>query len=180
MVVKKFKDKKIIIRKILPSDLKRAREFQLNINSLIAEDAKIMAKNPKSLKEEKDFLKDIFKKIRKKKGVYVVSECDDKILGLAEITLSVERSDHVANFGIAIITGYRGMGVGKAMMLEVIKLAKKELKPKPKIIKLEVFSNNKPAIKLYQNIGFKKVAKVPDQIQYKDKLIDELIMLLYL
>lgn len=65
-------------------------------------------------------------------------------------------------------------------MRETIKLAKKELKPKPRIIRLSVFANNKPAIGLYRKIGFKKVASVPKQLQYKGRLIDEIIMLLYL
>ncbi len=72
------------------------------------------------------------------------------------------------------------MGLGKFLTQEVIKLAKKELKPAPKIIKLEVYVNNKPAIGLYKKMGFKIVAKIPKQIQYKGKLIGEYIMLKYL
>jgi len=51
------------------------------------------------------------------------------------------------------------------------------LKPKPKIIRLNVFPTNKPAISLYRKFGFKKVAKIPKQISYLGKLIDEIIML---
>jgi len=69
-----------------------------------------------------------------------------------------------------------GLDFGK----EILKLAKKELKPKPKIIRLSVFSTNKPAISLYKKIGFKIVAKIPKQISYKGKFIDEVIMLLCL
>jgi ribosomal protein S18 acetylase RimI-like enzyme len=63
-------------------------------------------------------------------------------------------------------------------MEEIIKLAKKELRPGLKIIRLSVYSNNKIAIALYKKYGFKEVAKIPKQIQYKGKLIDEIIMLL--
>jgi ribosomal protein S18 acetylase RimI-like enzyme len=43
---------------------------------------------------------------------------------------------------------------------------------------LSVFSTNKPAIGLYKKYGFKTVTKIPKQIQYQGKLIDEIIMLL--
>ena len=59
-------------------------------------------------------------------------------------------------------------------MQEVMKLAKKELKPTPKIFQLEVYENNKPAIGLYKKMGFKIVAKVPKQIQHKDLILDTL------
>ncbi|PIV12707.1 MAG: GNAT family N-acetyltransferase, partial [Candidatus Nealsonbacteria bacterium CG03_land_8_20_14_0_80_36_12] len=49
---------------------------------------------------------------------------------------------------------------------------------KPKIIRLSVFPTNKAAIGLYKKLGFKKVAKISKQIQYKGKLVDEIIMLL--
>jgi ribosomal protein S18 acetylase RimI-like enzyme len=63
---------------------------------------------------------------------------------------------------------------------EVIKLAQKKFEPTPKIIKLEVLINNTPAQCLYKKIGFKKVARLPKQIQYNGKLIDELVMFLEL
>lgn len=62
-------------------------------------------------------------------------------------------------------------------MAEVLKLAKKELRPRPKIIKLSVYSKNKIAQNLYKKFGFKKVAKIPKQFQYKGKLLDEVIMI---
>jgi len=84
----------------------------------------------------------------------------------------------VAKANKKIISACRGVGMGKYLMAEVIKLAKRELKPKPEIIRLSVFSNNKPAISLYRKIGFKEVGRIPKQIQYQGKLVDEIIMLL--
>jgi len=65
-------------------------------------------------------------------------------------------------------------------MKEILKLAKRKLKPKPKIILLSVFSTNNIAINLYKKFGFKKVAKIPKQFQYKGKLVDEIVMMRYL
>ena len=109
-----------------------------------------------------------------------MAECNNKIIGATDIELDRWRRNHIGKFGITIIQGYRGIGLGKHLMSEVIKLAKKELKPSPKIIQLEVYTNNKPAIALYKKMGFKIVAKLPKQIQWKGKLIDELVMLKFL
>jgi ribosomal protein S18 acetylase RimI-like enzyme len=180
MEKKVFSGKKIIIRKISRKDLKNARNFLDFINSFIAEDAKILINKKLSLKEEKEWLGECLKKLKRKKEVKLMAEHNGIIVGLTGIDSGRWRESHVGNFGITIRKGYRGIGLGKYLMEEIIKLAKKELKPRLKIIRLSVYSNNKLAIALYKKYGFKGVAKIPKQIQYKEKLVDEIIMLLYL
>ena len=94
--------------------------------------------------------------------------------------LLMGRKNHVAEIGITIAKGYRGIGLGRYMMKRILELAKTELKPNPKIIRLSVYANNVPAISLYKKIGFKRVAKIPKQIQYGRKLVDEIVMILEL
>lgn len=177
MQTKIFGDKKIIIRKAVKSDLKNAKKFQVFINSLVAEEAKLLMNKKATLKEEKEFLERILKGIKDKTKIYLVAECGDKIIGATDIELDRWRRNHIGKFGITIIQGYRGIGLGKHLMSEVIRLAKKELNPKPKMIQLEVYTNNKPAINLYKKMGFRIVAKLPKQIQWKGKLVDELVMI---
>jgi ribosomal protein S18 acetylase RimI-like enzyme len=179
METKIFKDKKIIIRKVDKSDLKRVKDFQKFINALVQEEAKILWKEKVNAKTEKEFLERLIKSVKNKKKVYLLAQDGDKMIGSASIELLAQRKDHIAKFGISISDGYRGMGLGKYLMGEIIKLAKKELDPKPKIIQLEVYSNNKPAIALYKKMGFKQVAKIPKGIQHKGKLVDEFVMFLY-
>ena len=167
--------KNIKIRKLLPSDLKRAKMFQSFINSLIEQEAMISANKKKSLKEEKEWIKGALKNMRKKRQIVLVAQEKNKVVGIAEIKLEKERRSHVGEFAISIKKEYRGMGLGKKLTTEILKLAKKELKPK--IIRLSVFSQNKIAQKLYKKFGFKKVAKIPKQIQYKGRLIDEIVMI---
>jgi ribosomal protein S18 acetylase RimI-like enzyme len=45
------------------------------------------------------------------------------------------------------------MGLGECLMREILNLAEKELKPRPKIIRLSVFSTNKIAQNLYKKNG---------------------------
>ena len=173
----KIKLEKIKIRKILKSDLKRAKEFQNYINSLIEEEAMILLNKKKSLSEEKEWLKTKLKNKTQNKEVSLLAEYDSKIAGSAHIKLKTGRESHVGEFGISIRKEYRGIGLGEKIMSEVLNLAKKELKSKPKVFRLSVFPNNKPAMNLYKKIGFKIVARIPKQLQFKNKLLEEVIMI---
>lgn len=180
MKVKKFGDKKITIREIGKSDLRNAKKFQDFINSFICEDAKLSMNKEISTKDEAEFLKNTLKAVKDKKRVYLVAECDGEIAGTTSIEQDRWRLNHVGRYGITIKDKYRGIGLGTYMTKEIIKQAQRNFKPKPKIIKLEVYVNNKPAIGLYKKMGFKIVGKIPKQIQWKGKLIAEYIMLKYL
>ena len=180
MVTKIFRDKKIIIRMAVNSDFKNVKKFQVFINSLVEEEAKLLMNKKATIEEEREFLKTMLKGVKNKKRIYLIAERDDKVVGSASVELDRWRRNHIGKLGITIINGYRGMGLGKHLMSEVIRLAKKELNPSPKIIQLDVYANNKPAINLYKKMGFKIVAKLPKQIQWKGKLIAEYVMLKYI
>src|SRR3989344_2368192 len=168
-----FNGKKITIRTIKKSDVKKAKAFWEFINSLIKEDAMILQNKKATPKAEIEFLENILKTKNKKTGVFLVAECDGNIVGSPNIPLEKWRRSHIGKFGIAIRNGYRGIGLGKCLMAEIIKLAKKELKPRLKIVQLEVYANNEPAMQLYKKMGFTIVARRPKQVQYKGKLIDD-------
>jgi len=178
MKVKVFDGKKIKIRKISKSDLKKVKKFQEFINSLIEEKVFIQQNKKFNLKEEIAWLKEKIKKIKEKKAVILIAEHENKIVGSAEIKLDWGRQEHIGHYGIAIRKEYRKMGLGTYLTKEILKLAKKELKPSPKIIRLSVYSPNKIAIKLYKKFGFKEVARIPKQGKFKNKLVSETIMLL--
>lgn len=179
METKTFGDKKITIRKLSKSDFRNAKKFQEYINSLVREEAKLSMNKEVSLKEEKDFLNSALVGIKNKKRVYIFAESDGKIVGVSNIEQKKGRMSHIGLFGITIRDGYRGLGLGKALMQEVIKAARKDLSPQPKIIELEVYTNNKPAIGLYKKLGFKTVAKIPHRMNWKGKLIGVYVMLKY-
>ena len=175
-----FGDKKLSIGTIEKKDLKNLKTFQIFINSLVEEDAKILMNEKATLKDEKDFIGDALKSIKSKNKVFVIARDGNKIVGNTSIERQRWRRNHMGRFAIAIAREYRGIGLGKHLISEVIKSAKKEFGADLKVIQLEVLANNKPAIALYKKAGFKIVAKVPKQIQYKGKLIGEYIMVKYL
>lgn len=177
METKTFGDKKIIIRSISKKDLKNPKKFQVFINSLIEENAKILMNKKATIKQEIGYIKGVLDGAKNKTSVQIVAECDNKIVGNTDIKLEPYSRNHIGKFGIVIKNGYRGIGLGNYLMSEVIKLAAKGLNPRPKIIQLEAHINNKPAISLYKKMGFKIVAKIPKQLQYNGKLVGEVIMM---
>jgi len=175
MKIKIFGNKKIKIRAFSAKDLKTPKKFQEFINSLIEEEAPIILNKKVSIREEGKWLRNNLREIENQKSVYLIAEDKDTVVGIASIRLGRGRESHVGNFSISIKRNYRGMGLGSYLMKEVIKMTKRKLKPK--ILRLEVFPINKPAISLYKKFGFKRVAKIPKQIQYKGKLIDSIVMI---
>ncbi len=175
--VKMFNSKKILIREISRNDLKRTKDFLNFINSLVKEDAQILYNKRVSLKEEKEWLKKEVSEVKKRKRVVIIAEDvkNRKIVGICDAQLRKYRQSHVCELGISIRKEYRGIGLGKFLMKSCIQTAKERLKPK--IFRLSVFSTNKIAINLYKKLGFKKVARIPKQLQYKNKLVDEIVMI---
>jgi len=174
----KFGDKIIKIREISKKDLKIVKEFSDFMNSLVDDNAKIAKIKKVDIKEEGEWMVGALKLARSKKAVYIIAEHDGKIVGHSDIKQRKGRWNHVGSFGVAIKNNYRGIGLGECLSRKAIELAKKRFKPTPKFIRLEVMSNNEPAQGLYKKIGFKKVARIPEQLQYNGKLVDELVMLL--
>ena len=178
--VKIFNGKKVLIRSLSKSDLKRVKEFQSFINAFVAEDAQIDMNKKITLKEEKDWMRKRMKGLKNYQAIHLIAEHDSTIIGSVTIDLLIWRKNHIGTFGITISKGYRRMGLGEYLSREAIRLAKRKLKPSPKIIAIDVLPTNKPARNLYKKLGFREVAKIPDNIQYKGKLFDEIIMYLYL
>ncbi len=177
MKIKKFKGKEIKIEELSKKHFKEVNELKKNINSLIDENAKIILNQKVNTKEEKEWLKGKIKSIKNNKEVHLVAYDGKKIIAGCEVKLDRGKSSHVGNFGISIVSGYRRLGLGTYLSKEVMRLAKKKLKPKPKIVRISVFSNNEPAIGLYKKIDCKEVARIPKMIEHNKKLIDEIVLI---
>lgn len=177
---KKFNDKKITIRLFSRKDLKHPEKFQDFVNSLVEEGAQIGNKEKIPLNEEIKWLKEQFEKTKKHQQIRVIAEHNDIIVGNTRISLREGRENHVGKMSISVRKGYRDRGLGGYLLEKVIKMAKRKLKPIPKIIRTSALSTNEPAISFYRDHGFKEVARIPDQLMFQGKLVDEVIMLLYL
>ena len=174
-ILKDFDGKKIKIRSLSIKDLKKAKKFQEYINCLVEEDAQILIDRIISLKEEKEWLRKEIEEVRRKKRIMMIAEHTGKIVGICDVWLRKGRSSHVAEIGLSVRKDYRGIGLGKFLMESTLKIAKNKLKPK--IFRLSVASTNKIAQNLYKKSKFKEVARIPKQIKYKGRLVDEIVMI---
>jgi ribosomal protein S18 acetylase RimI-like enzyme len=160
------------ISEYTPSD---ARRFLRYINTIIAERDYIQFNKKLSLKDEIAYLRAGRAGEKKRKRVELVAQFNNDIAGITEMTKGAGVNSHVAGFGISVAKQYRGIGLGEYLIREVLRAAKKELKPK--YFRLTVMSTNTRAMNLYKKVGFKIVARIPEQIQRKGTLIDEIVML---
>jgi len=95
--------------------------------------------------------------------IYVYEE-DNNVLGFIHIENHFEITDVI---NIAVDKNYQGRGIGKILLQYVIDNTEADK------IMLEVKENNKPAIKLYEALGFKQIHVRPN---YYEGNIDALIM----
>ena len=77
---------------------------------------------------------------------------EGKVIGWCDIS-SLDRPvfAHIGSLGIGVIDGYRGMGVGRALMKTALAEAKQKGLTR---IELTVRENNIRAINLYKDLGF--------------------------
>lgn len=83
---------------------------------------------------------------------------------------------HRAMLGMGVEKKYRGKKIGKALINAAIDWSKQE--EKFAYIDLNVFSNNLPAIALYQQCGFTTTATRKDRFRIFGRRIDDIIMVL--
>ena len=102
-----------------------------------------------------------------------VAEIEGKIVGWADITPRQKGSvRHIGELGMGVAIGYRGQGIGKELLENVIRHSWKIGLTR---LELEVISSNHAAITLYEHCGFehegiKQNAWFVDGI-YKDILV---------
>ncbi|CAN7397428.1 GNAT family N-acetyltransferase [Phyllobacterium sp. LjRoot231] len=82
----------------------------------------------------------------------IVAEIEEQIVGLAGLHRFEGRRLHAAELGIGVHDAFTGGGIGKALLGALIDAADNWLNIKR--IELTVFTDNTPAIRLYEKFGF--------------------------
>lgn len=88
-------------------------------------------------------------------GLYSLVACvDGEVVGQCGLHTAPNRPRrrHVGEIGMAVRDDWQGKGVGTAMMQALIDLADNWVNLSR--LELEVFTDNEPAVKLYQKFGF--------------------------
>lgn len=105
----------------------------------------------------------------------LVAEMDDQVVGSAGLHLSPRpRVKHCAALGISVHDAYQGMGVGRALMANLVEAADRWLNLVR--IELEVYADNQRAIKLYESFGFVVEGRKRKNAFRDGQYVDSLIM----
>lgn len=94
----------------------------------------------------------------------------DEVVGWCDAQVSM---DKVGNLGIGVRRAYRGMGIGRRLLAETMRRAKKF---GYRQIDLEVRGSNRRAIALYKNFGFRHVRTVENGLVL-DGMVDDVVVM---
>lgn len=129
------------------------------INELADEKAFLANLDKVTLEQETEWLESLLEQCREKKSIHVVVEHDGIYSGACEARIGDGETAHAANVGISLKRQLRGRGVGKRLMHFVMDLARHDYAIE--LFWLQTFSDNKPAISLYENLGFEIAGTIP-------------------
>jgi RimJ/RimL family protein N-acetyltransferase len=157
----------IVVKKLEEDRWKEYRDLRLE--ALIKEPIAFGS----SYDEEKNLSEEEW---RKRIGNAFFAMSEDKPIGMIVYVRDNKiKTKHIGNiFGVYVTREYRGKGVGKKLMdivLAQVQKSKDVVK-----IKLTVNPEQKVAVKLYQNCGFKIVGQLKKELYVEGKFYDELSM----
>ena len=88
----------------------------------------------------------------------LLAKCDEKIVACASLNRLPRRMRHRGDFAISVAKEYWNKGIGSQLLNNIIAFAKENNFDS---IDLQVRSDNKSAIHLYEKYGFKKIGRHP-------------------
>ncbi|MBE5802024.1 MAG: GNAT family N-acetyltransferase [Clostridiales bacterium] len=164
---KEFKDKlgrTIVLRNAETSDAADLLEYLKITTSetpyLIREPDEVNL----TIDQQKRFLED---KVGADRELLLIATIDGKHIGNCSLMgkAPYKRYSHRCGIAIALYQEYCGFGIGRMMIQTILDVAK-DLGYEQ--AELEVVSDNKIAIALYQKLGFVKYGSFPNNIKYSD------------
>ena len=124
--------------------------------------------------DEKKFLDGILLGIKKNEVVSVAAFVGGKVVGHCDVSRRRPTDErHTGLFGIVILDGYRGTGIGQMMVKTALEEA---LRSGVWLVELQVFAINEVAIHVYEKLGFRRVGVVPGKMLRNGRLLDEIRM----
>ncbi len=146
------------------------------ICAIIEENTYILIDKKPTLKEETAWFKERLKSISLNQEICLTAWDGKKVVANCQAIKDKWKDEKNVHLGIAIDKDYRGHGLGEFLLKELVRRAKKKLRPKN--IYLKVFSDNNAAKGLYQKVGFRKIAHFPEWTYHKGKFVGHDVVLL--
>ena len=162
--------REVILRTPKWDDIDDALDF---INSLVAEDAMILANKPKTREDEINWISNSMKKLEKSEFIMIFAEVDGHMFGAVEVNPLTGKMSHVGVLGISVKKEYRDIGIGLDLLKEAEKHA---IHMRLKTMQLEVFEKNERAIHVYEKMGYEVTGKIPKGVLHAGEYQDVLLM----
>lgn len=145
------------------------------VNRLVEEDTFLsLTGKPKTIEEERLWLKSNIQNIKAGKTIMVWAIYDNRIIGQCDLVRGGSRDGHVGTIGLMVDRDFRGEGIGRFLIEFILKETQKM--QGLKIVKLFIFDDNEIAKNLYQKLGFKEFARLPEGFYRQGKYSDALQM----
>ena len=157
------------------NDKEDVREFQRFINTLTKEGVYLLVDKSVTLKEEKQWLQTQIQAQRKKEQIYLKALVNSRLIADCFAKPGFGRNRGNINLGIAIAKNWRGKGIGRILLEELIRHSEQTWHPKN--IYLHVVSSNIKARHLYESLGFHIIAQLPKWFKYNTRYLDEYILI---
>lgn len=117
-----------------------------------------------TLEQEEAFLQS---KLDKDRELLLIAEIDGRHIGSCSLmeVLPYRRFDHRCSIAIALYQEFCGAGIGEIMLRALLEAAKQAGYEQAE---LEVVSDNRRAMALYEKLGFEKHGRLPHNMKYAD------------
>ncbi len=162
----------IRIEKAIPSDAAKLLEYLIQVGGETDNLTFGPEGMPFSVEAEAEFISSMENSID---NVMLLAKCDDKIVGCASLNRLPRRMKHRGDFAISVTKECWNKGIGSQLLNNIIVFAKEN---NFEVIDLQVRSDNKSAIHLYEKYGFKKIGEHPAFFKIDDEKISFYIMCL--
>lgn len=153
----------VIFRSPTPDDASQMLTF-LN---RIASDSDYLIRYPEECETSPEKEANLIASVRQSEyDLYITAFAENKIVGNCQLAFQKRmKTKHRASISIGILKEYQGIGLGRAMMEELISIARKR-----QILQLELeyIEGNDRARNLYEKMGFFCTGERPDAIRLKD------------
>ena len=108
------------------------------------------------------------------RSVVFLAEVESGVVGMLDFHGNKkEQCAHCGGFGMSVHHKWRYRGIGSELLERLFSWARSR---NFRRIELEVFSNNQPAIDLYNKLGFVQEGRKVEAVSVKGELIDILLM----
>jgi RimJ/RimL family protein N-acetyltransferase len=157
-----------LIRSVEAAD---AEALIAHVNEVGAEQVYIMTERLRLTVGEEE---DMIRRLDPRRTLFLIALVDRKLVASADVERGRQtKNAHTASLGISVHRSVRGVGLGKAMMGDLLRWAKDEGVRK---LTLSVFATNGSAITLYRELGFSEEGRLRGQVVLQGQPVDEVLM----